>query len=545
MAGPIDPRLLRRAGATKWYLVAGVVVGCATAILTIGQAWLLSRSLGGVFESHTLDLVWPSVLPLVAIFGAKALLGWLNTWLAQRAAAAVKSQLRRDILHARLAQPTSSTSSTGSLLTLVTTGLDGLDGYFSKYLPQLALAATVPLIVGVAIAFSDILSAVVVLVTLPLIPLFMALIGWTTEERTKRRWGVQMRLSNYFFDLIAGLPTLQSFGRAKSQVIGLERTEAQHRKETMSTLRISFLSSFALELLATLSVAIVAVEIGLRVVYGNIDLTTALFVLILAPEAYLPVRQVGVHFHDSADGVAAVDSAFAEIDASPAGVVGTNKAPRVDASPITLDDVTYCYPGADEPAVAHMNLTVEPGEIVALAGTSGVGKTTVLNALMGFLHPTSGKVLVGSDDLATINGDDWRRQLAYVAQNPGMVRGTVADNVAMGAPDATTDTVRAALDDAGGSDIPLRQAVGDDGEGLSAGERRRVAVARAMLRITQGGARLLVLDEPTAGLDAVAERRLLASLRELGVGAVIVSHRPQVLDDADRVVALGDVEVAP
>jgi thiol reductant ABC exporter CydD subunit len=537
MAGPIDPRLLRRASATKWYLAAGVGIGTATAILTICQAWLLSRSLGGVFAQHSLDAVWPVLLPLAAVFGGKAVLSWANTWLAQRAAAAVKSQLRRDILRARLAAPTSSTTATGSLVTLLTTGLDALDGYFSKYLPQLALALTVPAIIVVAVGSADLLSAVVIAVTLPLIPLFMALIGWTTEARTKRRWKVQQRLASHFFDLIAGLPTLQVFGRAKAQEKGLAATEAAHRHETMGTLRVSFLSAFALELLATLSVAIVAVQIGFRVVYGNVDLTTAFFVLILAPEAYLPVRQVGVHYHDSADGVAAADSAFAEIEASRQPVAGALAPPSLATAPILFDGVTFRYPDAETAAVEDVTFAVEPGEVVALAGTSGVGKTTLLNTLMAFVRPTGGRIVVGDTDLADLDPAAWRAQLAFVPQQPGMVRGSVFDNVLLGDLSATADGARAALDDAGGADIPLDQPVGDDGEGLSAGERRRVATARAMLRI-RAGARLLVLDEPTAGLDVVAERHLLASLRSLGVGAVIVTHRAQVLAEADRIVRL-------
>ncbi len=535
MAGPIDPRLLRRARATSWYLAAGIGIGIATAILTIGQAWLLSRSLGGVFDTHTIEPAVAVLAPLAAVFIGKALLAWGNTWIAQRASAAVKSQLRRDILRARLDAPTAQRSSTGSLITLLTTGLDGLDGYFSKYLPQLALAATVPAIVVVVIGTADLPSALIVAVTLPLIPVFMALIGWTTEARTKRRWKVQTRLATHFFDLISGLPTLQVFGRARAQTKGLEKTEAAHRRETMGTLRVSFLSAFALELLATLSVALVAVEVGFRVVYSNIDLTTAFFVLILAPEAYLPLRQVGVHYHDSADGIAAADSAFAEIDRFASTAEGTGAAPDVSNNDVVLDSVSFTYPGADRSTIDELHLTLAPGEIVAITGPSGAGKTTVLGLLMGFLRPSGGRVRVGDTDLGTVDLTQWRSQVAYVPQNPGMLRGTVADNVRLGDSGADDLATRTALDEAGGADIPLDQRVGDDGEGLSAGERRRVAMARAMLRV-RAGARLLLLDEPTAGLDATAERQALASLRRLGTGAVIVSHRPTVIAEADRVV---------
>ncbi|MFZ1410428.1 MAG: ABC transporter transmembrane domain-containing protein, partial [Micropruina sp.] len=312
--GPIDPRLLQRARATRGYLILGVLVGCATAGLTIVQAWALAHALGDIFETQQLgSLAWAVPL-LAAVFGAKGLLAWWNQWLAHRTAAAVKSTLRRDIMAARLARPIDSSVSSASLITLITQGLDALDGYFSKYLPQLMLALTVPAIITVAILIADPTSALIVVVTLPLIPIFMALVGWTTEARMRKRWRIQTRLANHFADLVLGLPTLQVFGRATAQAEGLRRSEAAHRRETMGTLRISFLSAMVLELLATLSVAIVAVAMGFRVVFYEVDLITAFFVLILAPEAYLPVRQVGVHYHDAADGVAAAGAAFAVID---------------------------------------------------------------------------------------------------------------------------------------------------------------------------------------------------------------------------------------
>ena len=556
MAGPIDPRLLRRARATRSYLVAGVAVGSATAILTLGQAWLLSRSVADIFATRSLGTLGWAVAGLTLVFAGKAVLTWLNEWLAHRAAAAVKSQLRRDIMSARLARPLEYTS-TGGLITLVTQGLDALDGYFAKYLPQLVLAVTVPLIVGVAIVGADLTSAIILAVTLPLIPVFMALVGWTTEAITRRRWRVQTRLANHFADLVMGLPTLQVFGRAKAQAEGLRRSEAAHRCETMRTLRVSFLSALVLELLATLSVAIIAVTVGFRVVFEQLDLATALFVLILAPEAYLPVRQVGVHYHDAADGMAAADAAFALIDersdpASPAGAAGPEDgdapapAPpagrekaRDDGRPLVqVDRLGHTYPGTATAALAPISFAIHPGEIVALAGASGAGKTTLLNAVMGFLTPSRGIVLLAGRPL--VDGARWRRSLAYVGQNPGMISGTVADNVRLGHPGATDADVRQALDRVGAAGLRLEQRVGDEAEGISAGERRRIAVARALLRVSLGGARLLVLDEPTAGLDADTEAGLLATLREVGVAALVVSHRPAVLAAADRVIEVGE-----
>ena len=539
--GPIDPRLLRRGRATRWYLAGGVLSGTVTAVLTVMQAWVLSRAIAGVFDAAPgVEYLtptpgtgaWPAlgviVGALAAIFGGKALLAWLNTLLAHRAAAAVKSRLRRDIMAARLASPLDDRTSTAGLVNLVTVGLDALDGFYSKYLPQLLLAVTVPLIVGVAILTADVTSAIIVALTIPLIPVFMALVGWTTEARTARRWRTQQRLARHFADLVAGLPTLQVFGRAKAQAIGLRKTEDAHRTETMATLRISFLSALVLELLATLSVAVVAVTVGFRVVYFEIDLATALFVLILAPEAYLPVRQVGVHYHDAADGMAAAQQAFEVIEGGETAEILPRISPAGDPI-VSVRDFTHTYPGASGPAVEDVSFDVEPGQFVVLTGPSGGGKTTVLNALIGFLSPTTGTVTVPD-----------RTDMAHVGQNPGMITGTIADNVRLGDPTATDTAVLDALARAGAPDMDASRHVGDDGEGLSAGERRRVATARALVRI-DAGATLLLLDEPTAGLDADAEASLLRSLRGTGVAAIVVSHRAAVLAEADRVIVIGGV----
>ncbi len=562
MAGPIDPRLLRRASATRGFLVAGVAVGSATAILTLGQAWLLSRSVAGILTNGALDGLVPAALLLLAVFAGKALLNWLHQWIAHRTSAAVKSQLRRDIIGARLAHPIDSPASTGGLIALVTQGLDALDGYFSKYLPQLMLAVTVPLIIGVAILTSDFWSAVIVAVTMPLIPFFMALVGWTTESITKKRWAIQTRLAHHFADLVTGLPTLQVFGRAKAQARGLKRTEAAHVRETMATLRISFLSAMVLELLSTLSVAVIAVTVGFRVVFGELDLATALFVLILAPEAYLPIRQVGVHYHDSADGVAAAEAAFGLIDAHepapvparravgmifgkraaaaevvepvPAAPVATHESPA--SALLSVRGLSHTYPGAEVPALAPLDFDLAPGELVAIAGGSGGGKTTLLNALLGFLTPTEGELNSAGSPISDWTA--WRAQLAYVGQFPGLVSGDVATNVRLGRPEATDAEVLAALAAAGAPELALTQPIGDNAEGVSAGERRRISTARALLRINSGQGRLLILDEPTAGLDADAEAVLLRSLRESGVAVLVVSHRPAVLESADRVITI-------
>ena len=531
MPGPVEPRLLKRAEATRNYLVASVLVGILTAGLVIAQAWLVARSVAIVVTYHAPPEDWLlSLALLLGVFAARGLLAWVNSVLAHRSAAAVKSRLRRDVLAAHLNRPVASSA---TLTKAVTTGLDSLDGYFSKYLPQLGLAATVPLLVGGVLLLADWPSAIIVAFTLPLVPVFMALIGWTTQAATRRAFTRADKLANHFADLIQGLPTLQAFARARAQRRGLEITEEQFRGQTIKVLYTAFLSSFALELLASLSVALVAVTVGFRLAGGEMPFETALFVLILAPEAFLPVRQVGVHFHDSADGVAAATTALdlIELGAEPGG--GGLPA----GSRLTLDDVAFTWPGTSTPAVTGLSLDVPEGRVVALTGASGCGKSTALGLVMGFQRPDSGRVLIDGTDLASLDAGQWRDRTAWVGQNPGLVAGTVGENVALGHPGTPDAELIAALRDAG-ADFPLGKTVGDDGEGLSAGERRRVALARALIRIRRGGARLLVLDEPTAGLDADTEAAVIRAVRDSGAGALVVTHRNAVLAAADEVVRL-------
>lgn len=556
MARPIDSRLVRRGRATRTFLVALAVVGLVQAVALCLQARLLADAISHVFAHHDLVGMAGWVAGLAGIFLLRAGLGWLHQSLAHHASARVKADLRRDLVRARLARPQERSLSSSTLVTLTTQGLDALDGYYSKYLPQLVLAVIVPLVVGGVILSQDLASAIIIAVTLPLIPIFMVLIGWTTQQQVERRWKVQTRLANHFADLVTGLATLQVFGRARGQSEGLRVTEGRNRDETMKTLRISFLSSFALELLATLSVAVVAVTVGFRVVFHQMDLQTALFILVLAPEAYLPLRQVGTHYHDAADGMAAADQALsfieaAELSPEPGGPVTPARTgdgptaptagtlPRPSTAPtITLEGISHRWPGAQHPVLDGIGLTLAPGEVVAVRGPSGGGKSTLLSVVMGFLRPERGRVLcdgvdVMADPLA------WRRQLAWVAQEPAMPEPTIAGNIAMGASRATSrQQWREVLDQAGGAALGLDRPVGDDAEGLSSGERRRVAIARALLRIRHDGARVLVMDEPTAGLDADAEAAVIRSVRASGASVLVVSHRPAVLSAADRVLTL-------
>ncbi|GAA3515788.1 thiol reductant ABC exporter subunit CydD [Actinocatenispora rupis] len=533
---PVDPRLLRYARATAGHLAVLVAFGAATAALVITQAGLLADTIAGVIEhGTTLAALGTPLVLLAAVIAARAVIAWATEAEGHRASARVKSTLRRRLLaHVVDLGPAHLTDRrTGRLVTLATTGIDALDGYFAKYLPQLVLAVVVPAAILARVLPADPIAAITIAATLPLIPVFMILIGLATRAATRNRYDALTRLAHHFLDVVAGLPTLKVFGRATHQADTIRRITDRYRKSTLATLRIAFLSALVLELIATLSVALVAVGIGLRLVGGHLDLRTALLVLILAPEAYLPLRAVGTHYHASADGLTAAEEVFTVLD-TPRPDTG-RAAPPADVTDLTVDAVTVTHPDRPEPAPDAASLHLTRGHIVAVTGPSGAGKSTLLSVLLGFTPPDSGRVLVNGHDLATLDPDRWRRHVGWAAQQPYLFTGTVADNIRLGAPTAPDTDVTAAARDAC-LDVPLDTPVGERGTGLSAGQRRRVALARAYLR----HADLLLLDEPTAGLDPDTEARVLARLRTLAAGraVLLVSHRPAALAAADTVVDL-------
>ncbi|GHI06479.1 ABC transporter [Streptomyces cellostaticus] len=538
---PIDPRLLRYARATRFFLVAVVGLGALGAGLVIAQAMLIAEVVVGAFQhgQSVAELRTPLLL-LAAVAVGRSAVAWLTELAAHRASAAVKSELRGRLLEraAQLGPGWLSGQRTGSLVTLATRGVDALDDYFSRYLPQLGLAVVVPVAVLARVVTEDWVSAAMIVGTLPLIPLFMVLIGWATQSRMDRQWRLLSRLSGHFLDVVAGLPTLKVFGRAKAQADSIRRITGEYRQATMRTLRIAFLSSFALELLATLSVALVAVTIGMRLVHGDMDLYIGLVILVLAPEAYLPLRQVGAQYHAAAEGLAAAEEIFAVLE-TPVPASGTAAVP---AGPVAFDGVTVRYPGRSADAVTDVSFAVEPGETVALVGPSGAGKSTLLNVLLGFVRPAEGRVRVGGADLTDVDLEQWRSRIAWVPQLPHLYAGTIAENVRLSRPDADDTAVYGALRDAGALEfveaLPegIGTVLGEDGAGLSAGQRQRLALARAFLADRP----VLLLDEPTAALDGATEAEVVAAVRRLAVGrtVLLVVHRPALLDVADRVVRL-------
>ncbi|MGY5123422.1 thiol reductant ABC exporter subunit CydD [Streptomyces nigrescens] len=566
---PVDPRLLRYAHATRGFLIAVVVLGLAGAGLVVGQAMLIAEIVVGAFQ-HDLAvsaLTTPLTL-LAAVSVGRGLVSWLTELAAHRAGAAVKSELRMRLIEraARLgpgavigrtgggAQVPDGYGAeaagagvaagtlemrTGELTALATRGIDALDDYFARYLPQLGLAVVVPLAVLARIVTGDWISALTIMLTLPLIPLFMILIGWATQARMDRQWRLLARLSGHFLDVVEGLPTLKVFGRAKAQAASIRAITGEYRRATLRTLRIAFLSSFALELLATISVALVAVGIGMRLVHGELDLYTGLMVLVLAPEAYLPLRQVGAQYHAAAEGLSAAEEIFAVLE-TPLRTPGTAPAPRGTA--LAVEGLVVRHPGRSADSLPATSFEVRPGETVALVGPSGAGKSTLLSVLLGFTEPAEGRALVDGRDIASLSPESWRQQIAWVPQHPHLFAGTIAENVRLARPDADDAAVRTALGDAGALDfvdaLPDGTAtrLGESGAGLSAGQRQRLALARAFLADRP----ILLLDEPTANLDGATEEAIVAAVRRLAAGrtVLLVVHRPALLAVADRVVRL-------
>ncbi|HUA40919.1 MAG TPA: thiol reductant ABC exporter subunit CydD [Streptosporangiaceae bacterium] len=541
---PFDPRLLRYASAARGYLVTAIALGLATAALILVQAGLLARLLAGAIRGIGAGTLASSLIALAVVLALRAAASYGGELTALRAAAAVKSQLRRKLIAHTLRMGPSwlGGQQAGEIATLSTKGLDSLDPYFARYLPQLVLGCLVPVAVLIRVAIADWLSGLVILATLPLIPVFAVLIGLHTRASTQRQWQLLARLGGHFLDVVEGLPTLKVFGRAKAQAEEIRKVTEQHRIATMSTLRVAFLSALVLELAATLATAVVAVEVGLRLLAGHLSYQTALLVLILTPEAYLPLRNVGAQFHASMEGATAAQQVFDILDTAlphpPAPVV---RAPRT-VEPISFCGVTLCYPGRLTPALADVSLTVHPGEHLAVIGPSGAGKSSLLALLLRFAEPTAGHIEVDGHDLTRVSADEWRACISWVPQQPHLFAASIAENIALGRPGSCLTDIRRAASLAGADEFidampqGYRTQLGERGLQLSTGQRQRIALARAFLR----DAPLLLLDEPTAHLDPVSAQELQASLAALTADRTViqVTHSLAMAAHASRILTL-------
>ena len=542
----LDKRLVRRARPVRRLLVLDSAVGIASAALVLLQAILIARIVAQAFAGAGLADVSSDLAVLALTFCARSVTAWVFEVAGRRAASTVLSELRLALVERRLRdEPLAlDRAGAGEIAATAVQGADGLEAYFARYLPQVVLALVVPLAVLALAAAIDPISAGLMLLTLPLVPVFMWLIGRYTQERTRERWLALRLLSNHFLDVVRGLPTLRAFNRSRNQASVLAQVGERYRRTTIGTLRVGFLSGSVLELAATLGVALIAVTVGVRLVDGGLGLQAGLTVLVLAPELYLPVRQLAAQFHASADGVAVADRMLDLLERSPdAGRSRLLLAPSPLDAPVRLEAVSFAYPSRAAQVLDGLDLELYPGETVALVGPSGCGKTTVANLILGFVEPRTGRVTVGGHDLALCRTDVWRRHIAWVPQQPTIFRGTVSENIRLGRAGATESDVRDAAVLAGADRfvqaLPFgyETLVGDGGRPLSAGERRRIALARAFVR----DAPLVILDEPTADLDRTSAAVVAESVERLRAERMVllIAHRPELVEHVDRVVSLG------
>jgi len=519
-----------------------VISGCA-----IGAAILLAHIASRVITdpaARNLDHWAPMLSILLTVWAVRVVAHWLQARLSQHGASAVIADLSHQVLSAVTArQPRQLAAQRDAAAAVVTRGLDGLRPYFTAYLPALLLAAILTPVSATVVGLYDVKSAVIVVITLPLIPIFMTLIGLATADRSTAALAAMTTLQARLLDLIAGIPTLRALGRATGPERRISELSAAHRRSAMATLRIAFLSALVLELLATLGVAVVAVSIGLRLVFGEISLTTGLTVLLLAPDVYWPLRRIGVEFHAAQDGRAAADKAFALIEGSADAVTGCRTVSARGAV-IVLDKLSVA--GRDGLCPRDLNAVIQPGQVTVLTGANGAGKSTTLQIIAGIAAATSGSATVAGVEIADLEPTSWWRQVSWLPQRPVLIPGTVADNLALfgtlADPESACtasgfDQVLAELPDGMGTFI------GTGGVGLSLGQRQRLGLARALGL----PAPVLLLDEPTAHLDAATEARVLLAIVErarAGATAVVVGHREQVVGIGDHVIEVtgaGDI----
>jgi len=546
-------RLVRSSRAARRQLVTTVLIGLVTTGLIVAQATLLAAVIAGVFmDGRTLADVTPQLVALAAVALGRGLAAAGFEATGRLGAATVMSELRtRLVRHLLISRPGALQGEhSGELVTAAVTGVGSLESYFSRYLPQVALAAMVPVVVLAWVVPIEWKSALILAVTAPLIIVFMVLIGLLTDTRTRRRWSLMQRLSSHFLDLAGGLETLRASNRADAQAEAIARVGDEYRRETMGALRVGFMSALVLELLAMIGVAMVATAVGIQLAGGHLGLEAGLTVLILAPELYLPLREVGNQFHASTDGMVAAERIFEVLDLPPAVAVPerTVAAPDPSAGPLELTGIRFSRPGRGE-VLSGLDLTVTPGETVALVGPSGGGKSTLVSLLMRFSDPDEGRIVCAGVDLQTVDPGDWRRQIVWVPQRPTVFSGTISDNIRLYSPGASDEEVTRAAAAAGltgllaGLPDGLATRVGEGGRRLSAGQGQRVALARAFL----SPAPLVVLDEPTAHLDAATERQVAEAIDRLAEhrSALIVSHRERPLVGADRVLELTGGRLSP
>ncbi len=544
--GLLDARLTARVAVTRRYLAVAVAVGLAATVCVVAQAVLLGSVVSSALLDHaTLSDVAPRLVGMAAAFVARALCVWAGEAAAQGTSATVTSALRRQLLRQTLDLGPSwlAQERAGELSLTATRGVAALDAYFGRYLPQAVLAGLAPIAILAWVGWEDWVSMLVLAGVVVLVPLSMVYFGRKTGRETHRQWRRLSSLSARFLDLVQGLPTLRAFGRQAHGRREVAASTEGLRQTSMTLLRVAFLSALAMEFLAGMGVGLVAMVLGLRLLGGTVSLSTALAVLLVSPEVFLPLRRAGAEFHASAEGRAAAERILDLLDLPTAAAASPSaNVPDPRTATVRLSGVRVDYPGRAVPALDHFDLQLGPGEHVALVGPSGSGKSTVLSLLLGFVQPGEGTIAVGEVDLADVAAASWRAHLSWVPQRPHLFAGTIADNLRLAAAGAGDTELQGALEACGlgelVSQLPegLETRVGEGGLTLSAGERQRLALARAVLR----QAPVVLLDEPVAHLDATTEAELAAALAPWfdDRTVLVAAHRPALVGRIDRVVTL-------
>lgn len=592
MDGSASPWLRQQARPVRRLLTIGILAGSANALLMCGGAWLLAHLLSeAIFMGRGLNQLWPAIVALLVVAACRAVAGLLQQHYqadaGERVSATIQAELERSIRQRGPAW--TARQSTGDLVTRLVDGVDALVPYYTGYLPQMCLSMIVPALVLLCVACAEPWSALVLLLAAPLLPVFMLLVGQAAAEASEKRWTRLRRLGARFMDALSGLTTLRLYGAAVREQALIAQAGDDYRRETMGVLRIAFLSALVLEFFATVSIAVIAVTIGFRLLGGSLGFESGMFALLLAPEFFAPLRAMGTQRHQRMEAIAAADSLLQIITPSNAprpAVVSVHGSAKAQPPTIVLDDVCFAYAGdnvaamhaADRPpqarppqtgtrmpprdapsidtasadtqqpaALTHIRLTVPAGTRLTLVGASGSGKSSLLGLLMGFHQPQQGRILVDGVDLNTLNLAAWRRQLMWVSQRPHVFHGSLRDNLKIARPDADEVTLRRAIQFAAleaavarlphGLDTPL----GEQGIGLSGGEGQRLALARAWLR----DAPLLLLDEPTQHLDRITAGKVNRALNELSQRRTVirVAHRLNDVRDDDAIVVMAGGQV--
>ncbi len=546
----IDRRLFLLMKEEKRPFILSLVSGSLASVMMIAQAYFLSRAINGAFIEK---IALAGLFPLLGFFGLFTLLRMLCNWTchvkAEEGSTAVREKLFNRLASkiAELGPLYTRSVQSGRLSTTMLKGIDALDAYFSSYIPQIFLALFTPLLVVAAILPGDWLSATILLLSAPLIPFFMIVIGKSASAVTEKQWKTMSRMSGQFLDILQGLSTLKLFAQSARQRKNIEETGENFRKATMRVLRIAFLSSLTLELVGTIGTAIIAVSIGMRMMENRMSFRHALFVLILTPDFYLPLRQLGTKFHAGMEGASASKEIFAVLEEH-LPTAPPSSSTHAGEKGISFHDVTFTYPGTSVPAADNVTFTIQANGTTALIGPSGAGKSTLLNLLLRFLEPEKGSISFDGKPLADMSSEKWHGMISWVPQHPYLFNGTLRENILIAKPDASNEALHAALRETGLDgfvrSLPrgLDTMIGEQGARLSGGEAQRVALARAFLK----NAPIIVLDEPTSHTDPELEAQLRSSMQALTRGrtTLIIAHRLETIRSADRIIVVSNGKIA-